>query len=121
MELTETWNVPTGWTYLCLSGKSITMTGNGAAISVSTNGKLHLTDCKEENNHITHAEGYAGSGIAISGSSSRGDAKGKVYLYNIKITGNKAEKGGGIYCENADSGSFQVSRDTVIDGNTALD
>lgn len=33
VELTETWNVPTGWTYLCLSGKSITMKGNGAAIS----------------------------------------------------------------------------------------
>ena len=121
VELTETWNVPTGWTYLCLSGKSITMNGNGAAISVSTNGKLHLTDCKEENNHITHAEGYEGSGIAISGNSNKVDDKGKVYLYNIKITGNKAEKGGGIYCENADSGSFQVSRDTVIDGNTALD
>ena len=121
VELTETWNVPTGWTYLCLSGKSITMKGNGAAISVSTNGKLHLTDCKEADNRITHAEGYAGSGIAISGSSSKGDDEGKVYLYNIKITGNKAEKGGGIYCENADEGSFQVSRDTVIDGNTALD
>lgn len=121
VELTETWNVPTGWTYLCLSGKSITMKGNGAAISVSTKGKLHLTDCKEADNRITHAEGYAGSGIAISGSSSKGDDEGKVYLYNIKITGNKAEKGGGIYCENADEGSFQVSRDTVIDGNTALD
>ena len=121
VELTETWNVPTGWTYLCLSGKSITMKGNGAAISVSTNGKLHLTDCKEADNRITHAEGYAGSGIAISGSSSKVDDEGKVYLYNIKITGNKAEKGGGIYCENADEGSFQVSRDTVIDGNTALD
>lgn len=121
VELTETWNVPTGWTYLCLSGKSITMKGNGAAISVSTKGKLHLTDCKEADNRITHAEGYEGSGIAISGSSSKGDDEGKVYLYNIKITGNKAEKGGGIYCENADEGSFQVSRDTVIDGNTALD
>ena len=121
VELTETWNVPTGWTYLCLSGKSITMKGNGAVISVSTKGKLHLTDCKEADNRITHAEGYAGSGIAISGSSSKGDDEGKVYLYNIKITGNKAEKGGGIYCENADEGSFQVSRDTVIDGNTALD
>lgn len=121
VELTETWNVPTGWTYLCLSGKSITMKGNGAVISVSTNGKLHLTDCKEADNRITHAEGYAGSGIAISGSSSKGDDEGKVYLYYIKITGNKAEKGGGIYCENADSDSFQVSRDTVIDGNTALD
>lgn len=121
VELTETWNVPAGWTYLCLSGKSITMKGNGAAISVSTKGKLHLTDCKEADNRITHAEGYAGSGIAISGSSSKGDDEGKVYLYNIKITGNKAEKGGGIYCENADEGSFQVSRDTVIDGNTALD
>lgn len=121
VELTETWNVPTGWTYLCLSGKSITMKGNGAAISVSTKGKLHLTDCKEADNRITHAEGYEGSGIAISGSSSKGDDEGKVYLYNIKITGNKAEKGGGIYCENADEDSFQVSRDTVIDGNTALD
>ena len=121
VELTETWNVPAGWTYLCLSGKSITMKGNGAAISVSTKGKLHLTDCKEADNRITHAEGYEGSGIAISGSSSKGDDEGKVYLYNIKITGNKAEKGGGIYCENADEGSFQVSRDTVIDGNTALD
>lgn len=121
VELTETWNVPTGWTYLCLSGKSITMKGNGAVISVSTNGKLHLTDCKEADNRITHAEGYAGSGIAISGSSSKVDDDGKVCLYNIKITGNKAEKGGGIYCENADSDSFQVSRDTVIDGNTALD
>lgn len=121
VELTETWNVPTGWTYLCLSGKSITMKGNGAAISVSTKGKLHLTDCKEADNRITHAEGYAGSGIAISGSSSKVDDDGKVCLYNIKITGNKAEKGGGIYCENADEGSFQVSRDTVIDGNTALD
>ncbi len=121
VELTETWNVPTGWTYLCLSGKSITMKGNGAVISVSTKGKLHLTDCKEADNRITHAEGYEGSGIAISGSSSKGDDEGKVYLYNIKITGNKAEKGGGIYCENADEGSFQVSRDTVIDGNTALD
>lgn len=121
VELTETWNVPIGWTYLCLSGKSITMKGNGAAISVSTKGKLHLTDCKEADNRITHAEGYEGSGIAISGSSSKGDDEGKVYLYNIKITGNKAEKGGGIYCENADEGSFQVSRDTVIDGNTALD
>ena len=121
VELTETWNVPTGWTYLCLSGKSITMKGNGAVISVSTNGKLHLTDCKEADNRITHAEGYAGSGIAISGSSSKVDDDGKVCLYNIKITGNKAEKGGGIYCENADEGSFQVSRDTVIDGNTALD
>lgn len=97
------------------------MKGNGAVISVSTKGKLHLTDCKEADNRITHAEGYAGSGIAISGSSSKGDDEGKVYLYNIKITGNKAEKGGGIYCENADEGSFQVSRDTVIDGNTALD
>lgn len=121
VELTETWNVPTGWTYLCLSGKSITMKGNGAAISVSTKGKLHLTDCKEADNRITHAEGYEGSGIAISGSSSKVDDDGKVCLYNIKITGNKAEKGGGIYCENADEGSFQVSRDTVIDGNTALD
>lgn len=121
VELTETWNVPTGWTYLCLSGKSITMKGNGAVISVSTKGKLHLTDCKEADNRITHAEGYAGSGIAISGSSSKVDDDGKVCLYNIKITGNKAEKGGGIYCENADSDSFQVSRDTVIDGNTALD
>lgn len=121
VELTETWNVPAGWTYLCLSGKSITMKGNGAAISVSTKGKLHLTDCKEADNRITHAEGYEGSGIAISGSSSKGDDEGKVYLYNIKITGNKAEKGSGIYCENADEGSFQVSRDTVIDGNTALD
>ena len=121
VELTETWNVPTGWTYLCLSGKSITMKGNGAVISVSTNGKLLLTDCKEADNRITHAEGYAGSGIAISGSSSKVDDDGKVCLYNIKITGNKAEKGGGIYCENADEGSFQVSRDTVIDGNTALD
>ena len=27
VELTETWNVPTGWTYLCLSGKSITHEG----------------------------------------------------------------------------------------------
>lgn len=45
----------------------------------------------------------------------------KIQKHYIKITGNKAEKGGGIYCENADSGSFQVSRDTVIDGNTALD
>ncbi len=121
VELTETWNVPTGWTYLCLSGKSITMKGNGAAISVSTNGKLLLTDCEEADNRITHAEGYEGSGIALSGSGSKGDDEGKVYLYNIKITGNKAEKGGGIYCENADEGSFQVSRDTVIDGNTALD
>lgn len=121
VELTETWNVPTGWTYLCLSGKSITMKGNGAVISVSTKGKLHLTDCKEADNRITHAEGCTGSGIAISGSSSKVDDEGKVYLYNIKITGNKAEKGGGIYCENADEGSFQVSRDTVIDGNTALD
>lgn len=72
VELTETWNVPIGWTYLCLSGKSITMKGNGAAISVSTKGKLHLTDCKEADNRITHAEGYEGSGIAISGSSSKG-------------------------------------------------
>lgn len=121
VELTETWNVPTGWTYLCLSGKSITMKADGAAISVSTKGKLHLTDCEEADNRITHAEGCTGSGIVISGSSSKVDDEGKVYLYNIKITGNKAEKGGGIYCENADDGSFQVSRDTVIDGNTALD
>ena len=93
VELTETWNVPAGWTYLCLSGKSITMKGNGAAISVSTKGKLHLTDCKEADNRITHAEGYEGSGIAISGSGSNGDDKGKVYLYNRNLLG-------GLYREN---------------------
>ena len=113
VELTETWNVPAGRTYLCMSGKNITMKGDGAVISVAKGANLLMTDCKEEENKITHSEGQ-GSGIAIS-------SKGKAYLCGIKITGNKAEKGGGIYCESADENSFQVSRNTIIDGNTALD
>lgn len=82
--LTETWNVPSGETTLCLNGKTISVTGGNIAIQIDASCTLNLYDCQNAGN-ITTRKGHCGMVISYHGT---------FYMYGGKISGNKASTGG---------------------------
>ena len=88
----------TGDVTICLNGQTIQSTAEGMPVfEVAENGKLTLTDCKNNNKgKVTSA--YNGGGVEVNG--------GKFNLYGGSITKNTADNGGGVYVYN--SGEFNM-------------
>ncbi|MBR3737551.1 MAG: carboxypeptidase regulatory-like domain-containing protein, partial [Eubacterium sp.] len=49
--ISNTWNVPSGTTNLCLNGHGIKMTGNSSVMTVSAGATLKIYDCDTETEH----------------------------------------------------------------------
>ena len=104
--LTDTWNVPSGETNLCLNGKTISASGteNYRVITISESGTLNLYDCQNAGN-IT---GGKGGGVRNDGT---------FCMYGGRISGNSCEdtSGGGVN----NQGVFQMYGGE-ISGNSAV-
>ena len=94
---------------ICLNGKTIQSEGEGMPVFIIENdATLTLTDCQNNKGKVTHASGVTGSGVKV-------ESGGTFNMYGGKITGNKAETGGGVYVVD---GTFTMNGGT-ISGNTA--
>ena len=112
--ISNTWNVPTGTTNLCLNGHGIIMNGTNRVIMVSSGCTLNLYDCGTEAVHkftvANPSDGGAGLAKVDDGLES-----GYQIFTGGYITGGKASQGGGVY---VDAGTFNMAGGNII-GNKA--
>ena len=116
----ETWKVQSGTTNLCLNGYSITRNGNFDFIEINgTNNNLNLYDCKGGGSITGNSSTNNGRGVCVKNG-------GTFNMYGGSITGNTATwysgeekgRGGGVFVR---GGTFNMSNDASITGNSAMD
>ena len=98
---------------LCLNGHTIGSEDTSQVIELEDKAIFNLTDCKQsgtadEYGELTHASGKSGRGVYVY--------KGTFNMYGGSITGNKTERGGGVYVDT--EGTFNMYGGTIT-GNSA--
>lgn len=98
---------------LCLNGHTIRSIDTSHVIELGDKAIFNLTDCKQsgtadEYGELTHASGKSGRGVYVY--------KGTFNMYGGSITGNKTERGGGVYVDT--NGTFNMYGGTIT-GNSA--
>ena len=100
---------------LCLNGHTIRSEDTSQVIELGDEAIFNLTDCKQsgtadEYGELTHASGKSGRGVYVY--------KGTFNMYGGSITGNKTDRGGGVYVDT--KGTFNMYGGTIT-GNSATD
>lgn len=98
---------------LCLNGHTIRSKDTSHVIELGDKAIFNLTDCKQsgtadEYGELTHASGKSGRGVYVY--------KGTFNMYGGSITGNKTDRGGGVYVDT--KGTFNMYGGTIT-GNSA--
>ena len=98
---------------LCLNGHTIRSKDTSQVIELEDKAIFNLTNCKQsgtadEYGELTHASGKSGRGVYVY--------KGTFNMYGGSITGNKTERGGGVYVDT--EGTFNMYGGTIT-GNSA--
>ena len=111
VKLTDVWKLSGGQTItICLNGFDITQTTAGKRIIEVTNGTLNLCDC-------TKSGKLSGANVTVNGGAMIANGSGaKVNLYDITLTGNKANHGGAVSIH---GGAAVTLNDVTVTGNTA--
>lgn len=110
VNLTNVCQIKDGQTVtICLNGYDIIQTTAGKRIVEVTNGTLNICDCTK-NGKLTGADVTANGGAIIANGSSA-----KVNLYDITLTGNKANNGGAL---SAHGSSVVTMNGVTVTGNT---
>ena len=95
----------TGNLNLCLGGKTVTMTGTGSVLSITSGKTLNLFDEPGDHGVITGGNTEGNGGGILS--------HGRLNLYGGTITGNSADTGGGI----ASYSTFNLYGGTITDNS----
>ena len=98
---------------LCLNGHTIRSEDTSQVIELEDKAIFNLTNCKQsgtddEYGELTHASGKSGRGVYVY--------KGTFNMYGGSITGNKTDRGGGVYVDT--KGTFNMYGGTIT-GNSA--
>lgn len=105
VDLGETWT-PANGTVLCLNGKTLSMKGSGAAISVPENVNFSLCDCEDKNEGAGAITNVSGEVVKIDG--------GDFSMYSGKIFGGS----GVIFTDNGGTitvgGKAKILNDVVL-------
>ena len=98
---------------LCLNGHTIRSEDTSHVIELGDKAIFNLTDCKQsgtadEYGELTHASGKSGRGVYVY--------KGTFNMYGGSITGNKTDRGGGVYVDT--NGTFNMYGGTITGNKT---